>query len=77
MAKAEFNKEKKLLTEKFGVTLSLDYYDRALSDRGFKGVVEALNAAINLKEVYERNKILIKHTRGNKAVFSYFPTYFM
>lgn len=77
MAKAEFNKEKKLLTEKFGVTLSLDYYDRALSGRGFKEVVEALNTVINLKEVYERNKILIKHTRGNKAVFSYFPTYFM
>lgn len=77
MAKAEFQKEKRLLSEKFGVQLNLDYYNDYRKDRGFKEVVDALNATLNLKEVYERNKILIKETQGQKGVYSWFPTYFM
>jgi hypothetical protein len=64
MARAEFSKEKALLTEKFGVELSLNYYDDYRKDRGFKEVVDALNSALNLKKIYERNKILIKETKG-------------
>lgn len=77
MAQAEFTKEKALLTEKFGVELSLNYYDDYRKDRGFKEVVDALNSALNLKKIYERNKILIKETKGQKGVYSWFPTYFM
>lgn len=77
MAMAEFQKEKRLLSEKFGVVLNFDYYKDNEEGRGFKEVVDALNATLNLKEVYERNKILIKETKGQKGVYSWFPTYFM
>lgn len=77
MAQAEFSKEKALLAEKFGVTLDLEYYDDYSKGRGFKEVVDALNSALNLKKIYERNKILIKETKGQKGVYSWFPTYFM
>lgn len=77
MARAEFQKEKNLLSEKFGVVLNLDYYDEYQQGRGFKEVVDALNSTLNLKDVYERNKILIKETKGQKGVYSWLPTYFM
>ena len=77
MAQAEFAKEKALLSEKFGVSLNFDYYVDNKKGRGFKEVVDALNGALNLKKIYERNKILIKESNGKKAVISYFPTYFM
>lgn len=77
-AQAEFAKEKALLQEKFGVTLNFDYYGGSEGAReGFKEVIDALNACLNLKDVYERNKQLIKNTKGMKGVFSWYPTYFM
>jgi hypothetical protein len=57
--------------------LDLDYYKDSERGHSFKEVIDALNAALNLKEVYERNKILIKETKGQKGVYSWFPTYFM
>ena len=73
-AQAEFTKEKMLLQQKFGVNINFDYY-RNQDD--FKEIIEALNACLNLKEVYERNVQLIKTTEGMKGVFSWYPTYFM
>lgn len=73
-AQAEFTKERMLLTQKFGVNISFDYY-RSSGD--FKEVIDALNASINLKKVYERNVQLIKNTKGMKGVFTWYPTYFM
>ena len=73
-AKAEFAKEKMLLQQKFQVNINFDYY-RNQDD--FKEIIEALNACLNLKEVYERNVQLIKATEGMKGVFSWYPTYFM
>ena len=72
-AQAEFAKEKMLLQQKFGVNIDFDYY-RNQDD--FKEIIEALNACLNLKEVYERNVQLIKNT-DMKGVFSWYPTYFM
>lgn len=78
MAKAEFKKEKKLLSEKFGITFNFDYYGGDIYQReGIKEVLDALNLSLNLKEVYERNLALIKKSKGQKAVFSWYPTYFM
>ena len=73
-AQAEFTKEKALLQQKFGVNINFDYY-RDQSD--FKEIIEALNACLNLKEIYQRNVQLIKNTEGMKGVFSWYPTYFM
>lgn len=72
-AQAEFTKEKMLLQQKFKVNIDFDYY-RNQDD--FKEIIEALNACLNLKEVYERNVQLIKNT-DMKGVFSWYPTYFM
>ena len=73
-AQAEFVKEKMLLQQKFGVNINFYYY-RNQDD--FKEIIEALNACLNLKEVYERNVQLIKTTEGMKGVYSWYPTYFM
>lgn len=73
-AQAEFAKEKMLLQQKFGVSINFDYY-RNQDD--FKEIIEALNACLNLKEVYQRNIQLIKATEGMKGVYSWYPTYFM
>lgn len=73
-AQAEFAKEKMLLQQKFNVNINFDYY-RNQDD--FKEIIEALNACLNLKEVYQRNIQLIKSTEGMKGVFSWYPTYFM
>ena len=73
-AQAEFMKEKMLLQQKFGINIDFDYY-RNQSD--FKEIIDALNACLNLKEVYERNIHLIKNTKGMKGVYSWYPTYFM
>ena len=72
-AQAEFSKEKMLLESKFQVKLSFNKYE---GTAGFKEVIDALNACLNLKEVYQRNVQLIKNTKM-KGVFSWYPTYFM
>lgn len=78
MAKAEFRKEKKLLSEKFGITFNFDYYGGDAHGReGIKEVIDALNLSLNLKEAYERNIALTKASQGQKAVFTWYPTYFM
>ena len=76
MAKAEFRKEKMLLEEKFGVSLNMDYYTGG-DYNNYKEVIDAINSVLNLKNIYERNKALIKNTNGQRAVFSVFHTYFM
>lgn len=78
MAQSEFKKEKTILSEAFGIKFDFDYYGDQKSDsRGIKEVVEAINSTLNLKQVYERNLALIKKTKGQKGVYSWFPTYFM
>lgn len=77
-AQAEFKKEKALLQSKFKVNIDFDYYGGVRNSReGFKQVIDALNAYLNLKDIYDRNIQLTKNTKGMKAVFSWYPTYFM
>lgn len=78
MAQAEFKKEKNILSEVFGLNFDFDYYgDKKSGSRGIKDIVEAINSSLNLKNVYERNLALIKKTKGQKGVYSWFPSYFM
>ena len=77
-AEAEFKKEKALLQSKFKVNIDFDYYGGVRNSReGFKQVIDALNVYLNLKDIYDRNIQLTKNTKGMKAVFSWYPTYFM
>ena len=74
MAKAELKKEQNLLEQKFGVSINFDYYDK---HENFKVIIDALNATLNLKEIYERSVQLTKLNEGLKGVYSWYPTYFM
>lgn len=77
-AQSEFSKEKQLLMQHFGVNINFDYYGGLSGSReGFKEVIDALNSTLNLKKVYQRNVQLIQNTKGQKAVYSWYPTYFM
>jgi hypothetical protein len=40
-------------------------------------MVDAINSTLNLKDVYERSKILITETKGLKDDYSFYFTYFM
>lgn len=73
MGEAEAAKEKKLLKAIFGQEVQIDFND----DSSVKNFIDVLNSCIGLREVYERNKFLIKNSKGMKSVISYFPTYFM
>lgn len=73
---AEYEKEKELelLREVFGQELhiSLD------SARDTKVLIDAINAVLNIKDVYERNlEMLTVSEGGRKSVISFFPTYFI
>lgn len=71
-AQAEYSKERALLSEKFGVNIDFQF-DGANSN--FKEIIDALNACLNLKDVYQRNVQLIKNSDEIKSVISYYPTY--
>ena len=74
LSAAELMKEQRLLSEVFGVNLNLKGYS---SKEDYKQIIDTLNNCLNLKKVYDRNIQLIKNTKGMKAVFSHYPTYFM
>ena len=77
MAKAELAKEKAFLNYVFGVDLgNLDFSQ----PNDVKVLIETINACIGLKQVYDRNKEIIKNSKTKKAqkgVFSYFHTYIL
>lgn len=73
-ARSEFNKERALLIQKFGVDINFDYYN---SPNDFKEVINALNSVLNLKEIYNRSVQLTKLNKGLKGVYTWYPTYFM
>lgn len=77
MGKAELQKELMLLRSVFGTNLNID-----LSNRGsIQMLIETINACLNLKSVFERNRALIKSAnskeKNGKAVFSYFNSYLL
>lgn len=73
MGEAESVKEQKLLKTIFGQEVQVDFKDR----KSIENFINTLNECIGFKEIYERNKFLIKNSKGMKSVISYFPTYFM
>lgn len=73
MAQKEFEKEKAMLEKYFGAT-ELNYY---LGDKNAeKKIIDTLNAALGLKEVYERNLQVLLNNNGQKGLITWFPTYF-
>lgn len=73
MAKVEAQKEKDMLEKIFQV----DSFDKVEINKDFyKNFVRALNEALNLKKVFERNTILMQNTKGQKNVLSFFDGYF-
>lgn len=71
-ASQELNKEMALLNEKFGTSISGKYEDTNFA----KDLISALNECLGIKDVFERNLALIKESKGQKNVMSFFPTYF-
>ena len=71
MGNAELAKELALLNQIFHANINLD-----LSQPGaIKILIDTLNACLNLKSVYERNKSIITNYQGKKVAYSYFHTY--
>ena len=74
MGKAELAKEQALLNNVFHANVNID-----LEKPGaIKELIDTLNACLNLKNVYERNKqVITANNGGQKGVFSYFNTYIL
>ena len=61
-----------LLISKFGSSISGSYENENFA----KELITALNTCLGIKKVFERNLALIKESKGQKNVMSFFPTYF-
>lgn len=75
MAYNELAKEQALLNQIFGVSINFDFRQ----PNAIRDLIDTLNACLNLKDVYERNKQIITATnnKGQKGVYSYFNTYLL
>lgn len=71
-SQAELAKEMDLLISKFGSSISGSYENENFA----KELITALNTCLGIKKVFERNLALIKESKGQKNVMSFFPTYF-
>lgn len=71
-AASELQKELDLLIKKFGSSISGSYENENFA----KELITAINECLGIKKVFERNLALIKESRGQKNVMSFFPTYF-
>lgn len=74
MSYTELKKEEALLEKVFGINLNVDSYTKGAD---YKEVINAINECMSLKDIYERNKQLIQNYKGKKAVYSWYPTYFL
>lgn len=70
----EFQKEVELLEEKFGRKISSSYDND--SEKTGAELIKAINSTLNVKSVFERHLALIKETKGQKQIVTWFPTYF-
>ena len=73
MANAELAKEQALLNNMFNANVNFDLQKPG----AVKEIIDTLNACLNLKNVYERNKQLITSGTAKKGVFTYFNTYLL
>ena len=72
MAQAELNKEISALQTVFHISIP----DTAIYDKEFYNhLINVINSCIGIKEVYERNVLLVQNTKGQKSLISFFPTY--
>ena len=70
----ELEKEQALLLEKFGINVSS--YENKDGDTVGAELIKAFNKTLNLKSVFERNLALIKNTKGQKQLITFFFHYF-
>ena len=70
---SELAKEQAMLSKVFGAYIVGNYSD---GPDFAKDLIEAINYALGLKDVFKRNLSVILETKGKKGTFSYFPTYF-
>lgn len=76
MARAEAMKEQALLRQVFNVSAPSNFD----GPEDVKALTEAINSVFHFKQVYERNKAMLtspEFRSGIKAVFSWYPTYFV
>lgn len=73
LANSELTKEQAMLNKVFGAYIVGNYSD---GPDFAKELIEAINYALGLKDVFQRNLSVILETQGQKGVFSDFPTYF-
>lgn len=71
----ELEKERALLSEKFGMSISSSYGEENGDIVGAE-LIKAFNKFLNLKSVFERNLALIKETNGQKQLITFFHFYF-
>lgn len=72
MAQAELNKEISALQNVFHISIpNTVVYDKDF----YNHLINAINRCIGIKQVYERNVLLVQNTKGQKSVISFFPTY--
>ena len=70
---AEANKEVKVLQSIFSVPFS----SNLLYDKNFyMELIKAINTNLGIKEIFERNALLIQNSNGMKNIMSWFSTYF-
>lgn len=72
----EFNKEIKLLSDKFGMEIANKYNIDDMNENMGIELIKAFNTTLNAKEIFERNLALIKDTSGQKQLITWFPEYF-
>lgn len=73
MSKIEANKERDMLEKIFQVD---SFKGLEINEDFYKNFVRAINEALNLKKIFERNALLIQETKGQKNVLSFFDGYF-
>lgn len=82
LASGELEKEKKLLSTIFGRdfgNLSYANFGGNTDQKGqlfAKELIESINIALGLENVFRRNLSIILKSKGKKGVFSHFDTYF-
>lgn len=80
MADLEMHKEKAMLEQMFGCNFKYSVEmlakDKRQSKEFYKELMQLLNTTLNMKQVFERNSALVKETKGQASVMSFFGSYF-
>lgn len=74
IAKSEYTKEKALIEQKLNIVLPSSFEE---SDDSMRNLIETLNAAFGLKEIYERNAARIARGEAKINITQLFSQYFL